>query len=255
MAPALIIAAASALGSLISTWKGTSDAAKQNKKSQELINRQLAQAEADNARTPDNYLDTQEGKNISRIAGEQLKEATNANNNNAVKTGATEEQRLAKDANIQKSYNNLQQNLASQSTRYADDKRNRLQRARDNYANAQIGINTNQAQSDVNAGVGVANAVGNLGSAAIQTYGNEKSTTTPTKQDNNNNNKVAVVDNNNSQQQNPNNNVAMQPTTTQNAGLYSPKKNNSLNDSMLNMNDSTQKWLDSFEKRMRQKTL
>jgi hypothetical protein len=185
MAPALIIAAASALGSLISTWKGTSDAAKQNKKSQELINRQLAQAEADNARTPDNYLDTQEGKNISRIAGEQLKEATNATNNNAVKTGATEEQRLAKNAGIQKTYNNLQQNLAAQSTRYADDKRNRLQRARDNYTSAQIGINTNQAQSDVNAGVGVANAIGNLGSAAIQTYGNEKSTTTPTHQQDN----------------------------------------------------------------------
>lgn len=167
----LIIAAASALGSLASTWKGTRDAAKQNKKSERLIQSEMAEAEAYRKALPKNYLDTLEGKAIVNQAAQALQQSSRAVNNNAIKTGATNEQRLAQMSNIQDAYNRILQNLATQSTKYNQYYDAIYRNTRNNSVKTQVGMNTQKAQSDVNSGIGIANAIGNLGTAAIQYYG------------------------------------------------------------------------------------
>lgn len=171
MDPITLMAIAGGVGSLLSTLKGTHDAAKQNKRTEQLIKGQLAQAEADRKAVPNNYLDTLEGKTIATQAGEQLRQAAKAVNNNAIKTGATNEQRLAQASSYQDAYNKLMQNLSAKSTQNTLYYDALLRDARNKYLSGQIAINNQKAQSDVNSGIGMANAIGNLATAGIQTYG------------------------------------------------------------------------------------
>ena len=135
MDPITLMAIAGGVGSLLSTLKGTSDAAKQNKRTEQLIKGQLAQAEAERKAVPKNYLDTLEGKTIATQAGEQLQQAAKAVNNNAIKTGATNEQRLAQAGSYQDAYNKLMQNLAAKSTQYGQYYDALLRDARNKYLN------------------------------------------------------------------------------------------------------------------------
>lgn len=171
MDPVTITAIVSALGSLLSTWKGTHDASKQNQKTQKLINNNLATAEAERRAKPKNYLDTEEGKLLATQAGENLREAARITNNNAIKTGATTEQRLAQQAKYQQAFNQIMQQLAARSTAYNRENDAILQQARNAHTQGQVAINNMAAQSDVNSGLGVAQAIGNLGSAVIGYYG------------------------------------------------------------------------------------
>ena len=170
------IAALSALASLASTGIGTSKAAKKNKYTQRLIQSNLARAEAERKAKPQNYLDTVSGKAIVNQAGEQLRDNLNAVNNNAIKTGATNEQRLANSGAVQNAYNKIIQGVAQQSEGYNRYNDALLQNARNEYTKGQTGINNQAAQSYVNAGINTANAIGNLANAYIGYKGNSTAT-------------------------------------------------------------------------------
>ena len=180
MDPITLMALAGGLGNLISTLKGSSDAARQNKRTEEMYKQQLARAEEERKAAGKNYLDTLEGKTYATQVGKQLQDNASAVSNNAIKTGATNEQRLAQMSNVQDAYNNLIQKLAAQSTNYNAYQDALLRQARGNYIKNQAALNTAKAQSDVNSGNGMANAIGNLATAGIKIKG-FKGDATPTK--------------------------------------------------------------------------
>lgn len=180
MDPITIMAIAGAVANLISTLKGSLDAAKQNKRTEDMYKQQMARAEEERRAAGKNYLDTLEGKTYATRVGKQLQDNASAVSNNAIKTGATNEQRLAQMSNVQDAYNNLIQRLAAQSTNYNAYQDALLSQARGHYIKNQAALNTAKAQSDVNSGNGMANAVGNLATAGIQMNGFEGDAT-PTK--------------------------------------------------------------------------
>ncbi|MBR1775029.1 MAG: hypothetical protein IJ759_05840 [Bacteroidales bacterium] len=81
------LAIAGAVGSLLSTLKGTRDASRQNKKSEQLLQKNLTRAEAEHSAREKNFLDTLEGKVIVTQTAETLRNVIKAINSNAIKTG------------------------------------------------------------------------------------------------------------------------------------------------------------------------
>lgn len=170
------LAIAGAVGSLLSTLKGTRDASRQNKKSEQLLQKNLTRAEAEHSAREKNYLDTLEGKAIVTQTAETLRNVIKAINSNAIKTGQTTEQQLAIQGSYQDTFNKIMQNLAGKSTTYKQYYDTLLQTARDKYTNGQISFNTQKTISDVNSGNNMAQAIGNLTTAGINYY-NQKQTT------------------------------------------------------------------------------
>lgn len=152
---------------MLSTWKGTRDASRQNQKTQQLIDSGLKQAETDRKITGDNYLDTTEGKALATQALNALKEATMGASNTSIKSNETTAQRLARQSQAQKTYSNIIQQLASRSTQYKQNADALLNRARREHTNAQTKINNMAAQSDVNSGIGVAQGIGDVATATM----------------------------------------------------------------------------------------
>ncbi len=173
---------------MLSTWKGTRDASKQNQKTQQLIDSDLKQAETDRKITGDNYLDTTEGKALATQALDALREATLGASNTSIKSNETTAQRLARQAQAQKTYSNIIQQLASRSTQYKQNADALLNKARREHTNAQTKINNMAAQSDVNSGIGVAQGIGDVATGVLLQNqlgaqngvgANNKTTTTP----------------------------------------------------------------------------
>lgn len=152
---------------MLSTWKGTRDASRQNQKTQQLIDSDLKQAETDRKITGDNYLDTTEGKALATQALNALREATMGASNTSIKSNETTAQRLARQSQAQKTYSNIIQQLASRSTQYKQNADALLNRARREHTNAQTRINNMAAQSDVNSGIGVAQGIGDVATATM----------------------------------------------------------------------------------------
>lgn len=152
---------------MLSTWKGTRDASRQNQKTQQLIDSDLKQAETDRKITGDNYLDTTEGKALATQALNALREATMGASNTSIKSNETTAQRLARQSQAQKTYSNIIQQLASRSTQYKQNADALLNRARREHTNAQTKINNMAAQSDVNSGIGVAQGIGDVATATM----------------------------------------------------------------------------------------
>lgn len=176
----LAIAGIQAAGQLLSAYKGTRDAASQNSQTKKLIQRNLNRAEAERKAKGNNYLDTTEGKALVTQAAKSLREATLGVNDNAVKGSQTTAQRLAQQGAAQRQYGNIIQNLAARSNAYRQQADNILQNARNQYTQGMTSVNTMAAQSDVNSGLGVAQALGNTGLAAmlmLKGYTPTKSTT------------------------------------------------------------------------------
>lgn len=163
----LLLAGISAGMQGLSTLLGTRAAARQNKKIEKQNEADLKRAEAERKEAGDNYLDTSEGKALSNIAAEQLQEASQIANGQSTRTGETNAQRLARQQSAAKNYANIIRQLAANSLNYKRYNDNILQQARNRYAANLNAMQSAKAQSDVNAGVGVANAIGNSTQAAI----------------------------------------------------------------------------------------
>lgn len=166
---------------MLSTWKGTRDASRQNQKTQQLIDSDLKQAETDRKITGDNYLDTTEGKALATQALDALREATLGASNTSIKSNETTAQRLARQAQAQKTYSNIIQQLASRSTQYKQNADALLNKARREHTNAQTKINNMAAQSDVNSGIGVAQGIGDVATGVLlqNQLGIQNGVTTP----------------------------------------------------------------------------
>lgn len=163
----LLLAGISAGMQGLSTLLGTRAAARQNKKIEKQNEADLKRAEAERKEAGDNYLDTSEGKALSNIAAEQLQEASQIANGQSIRSGESNAQRLARQQNAAKNYANVIRQLAANSLNYKRYNDNILQQARNRYAANLNAMQSAKAQSDVNAGVGVANAIGNSTQAAI----------------------------------------------------------------------------------------
>lgn len=166
---------------MLSIWKGTRDASRQNQKTQQLIDSDLKQAETDRKITGDNYLDTTEGKALATQALDALREATLGASNTSIKSNETTAQRLARQAQAQKTYSNIIQQLASRSTQYKQNADALLNKARREHTNAQTKINNMAAQSDVNSGIGVAQGIGDVATGVLlqNQLGIQNGVTTP----------------------------------------------------------------------------
>ena len=173
MLPLLVSAATGAVNYLVNR-QATKKAAAERQKNQAIIDNNMKKAEDLYNRTPNNYLDTAEGKNIVNKMGQQMQENNRQNNANNIKSGATESAKLAQAKATNKATSDIASNLAAQSTSYQRAKEDRLQNARNTYTQQQMAINNANAESYANSGANVSNAVSNLGSALIQNNANTK---------------------------------------------------------------------------------
>lgn len=200
MNPMLAIGGIQAAGQLLSAYKGTKDAASQNRRTRELIQRNLDRADAERKAKGNNYLDTPEGKALVTQAGKSLREATLGVNDNAIKGSQTTAQRLAQQGAAQRQYGNIIQNLAARSNAYRQQADNILQQARNQYTQGMTKVNTMAAQSDVNSGLGIAQALGNTGLATMLMLKNYPAKTKGTQPDvNSSNNQTSNNQTNNNQ--------------------------------------------------------
>ena len=93
-----------------------SKAADEVKKANDKISQNFAKQENEINKLPDNYLDTLQGRVAANQALQFSKDALSNASNNSVKTGSTQQQRLAAIKGISDMYNKSIQNLAAQST-------------------------------------------------------------------------------------------------------------------------------------------
>lgn len=170
---ALALAGISAGLKGLSMGVGARQASKHNKNSEDLIKAEKRQAELDRIKAGDNYLETTEGKTIANQGKEALLEASQRATNNAIKRGATTEQKLAEVGNWQKAYSNLLSNLASKGTQYKQYYDNLLLNARYRYNNAMIGVNNAKAQSVKNTWDNIGQGIDDLAKAGLTMYANK----------------------------------------------------------------------------------
>ncbi len=178
---ALIAAAIGATASGVTSGIGASKAAKERKKSELLLKQREDEARADYIVDKNkNYLDTAEARYLLNQSAQRLRNLNKSNINSAIKTGATEENKLATTEKANIAHSNLLGNLASQSTRYREGLENRYLQRQGMFDSMRFNNIENNAQSIGNTYNNIGQGIGNLSQAFVSTYAPTNSTkTTP----------------------------------------------------------------------------
>lgn len=178
---ALIAAAIGATASGVTSGIGASKAAKERKKAELLLKQREDEARADYIVDKNkNYLDTAEARYLLNQSAQRLRNLNKSNINSAIKTGATEENKLATTEKANIAHSNLLGNLASQSTRYREGLENRYLQRQGMFDSMRFNNIENNAQSIGNTYNNIGQGIGNLSQAFVSTYAPTNSTkTTP----------------------------------------------------------------------------
>ena len=165
------IAAGSALFGAASSAIGAGEAAQERKKAEGILKaREREEQNTFNQEYNKNYLETDAAKTAQNKVQEQMQQQADALNNNAIKTGATTETKVANADKMQKSYTNFMGDMVARGEAY---KRALLAAHQNRQAmsdNQKLGTMEGNAQSYSNAGNNIAQGVGNLGAAFLQAY-------------------------------------------------------------------------------------
>ena len=148
-----------------------SKAADEVKKANDKISQNFAKQENEINKLPDNYLDTLQGRVAANQALQFSKDALSNASNNSVKTGSTQQQRLAAIKGISDMYNKSIQNLAAQSTNWAMNKMNKKLDLDNSKANFEYSYGLNKAQNQAEQGANWASLGSNLAQGAASIIG------------------------------------------------------------------------------------
>ena len=177
---AIISSLIGAAASGASTGIGASKAAKERKKTDDLLNRR----EHEEKRLYDqeynkNFLDTDQARIVLNRSAEKMREFGKQNQNSAIKTGATQETKIANAEQANKNQSNLLGNLVAQGTQHKENIKRMYLGQQSGFDNARANRNEANAQSYANAGANIGAAASNLSQAFLTTL-TPKTTTTPT---------------------------------------------------------------------------
>lgn len=171
----LIGAAASGTSSAI----GASKAAKERKKTDALLSRREHEAKRlYDQEYNKNFLDTDQAKVILNKSAERMREFGKQNQNSAIKTGATQETKIANAEQANRNQSNLLGNLVAQGTQHKENIRRMYLGQQSGFDNARANRNEANAQSYANAGANIGAAASNISQAFLTTL--TPKTTTPT---------------------------------------------------------------------------
>lgn len=173
----LIGAAASGTSSAI----GASKAAKERKKTDALLSRREHEAKRlYDQEYNKNFLDTDQAKVILNKSAERMREFGKQNQNSAIKTGATQETKIANAEQANRNQSNLLGNLVAQGTQHKENIRRMYLGQQSGFDNARVNRNEANAQSYANAGANIGAAASNLSQAFLTTLTPKATTPTAT---------------------------------------------------------------------------
>lgn len=151
--PSPITTGLSIAGQIFGAVKG----AQQNNNTQQLLNKQVEENEADyNNTAHKSFLDTNQAKDHVKQMDETLRDQTKAAAGRAVITGASDEAVVAANSGAQKNYNDASSNLAAQATNFQENQKRMYLGRKDRLNAVQMGINQQRAENS-------SNLVGNAG--------------------------------------------------------------------------------------------
>lgn len=177
---AIITSLIGAAASGASTGIGASKAAKERKKTDDLLNRREHEAKRlYDQEYNKNFLDTDQARIVLNRSAEKMREFGKQNQNSAIKTGATQETKIANAEQANKNQSNLLGNLVAQGTQHKENIRRMYLGQQSGFDNARANRNEANAQSYANAGANIGAAASNLSQAFLTTL-TPKTTTTPT---------------------------------------------------------------------------
>ena len=177
---AIISSLIGAAASGASTGIGASKAAKERKKTDDLLNRREHEAKRlYDQEYNKNFLDTDQARIVLNRSAEKMREFGKQNQNSAIKTGATQEVKIANAEQANKNQSNLLGNLVAQGTQHKENIRRMYLGQQSGFDNARANRNEANAQSYANAGANIGAAASNLSQAFLTTL-TPKITTTPT---------------------------------------------------------------------------
>ena len=177
---AIITSLIGAAASGASTGIGASKAAKERKKTDALLNRREHEAKRlYDQEYNKNFLDTDQARVVLNRSAEKMREFGKQNQNSAIKTGATQETKIANAEQANKNQSNLLGNLVAQGTQHKENIRRMYLGQQSGFDNARANQNEANAQSYANAGANIGAATSNLSQAFLTTL-TPKTTTTPT---------------------------------------------------------------------------
>lgn len=180
MSVALIATLLGAAASGISSGIGASQAANERKKAENLQSKR----ERESRRLYDkeynqNYLDTDTARVMLNRSAEKMRELGKQNQNSAIKTGATQENKIASAEAANKSQSDLLANLVEQGQKYRENLRNRYESKQDAFDQQNYNRIEANAQSKSAAWGNVSNAIGNVAQGFAAAY-TPKTTTSQT---------------------------------------------------------------------------
>lgn len=177
---AIITSLIGAAASGASTGIGASKAAKERKKTDDLLNRREHEAKRlYDQEYNKNFLDTDQARVVLNRSAEKMREFGKQNQNSAIKTGATQETKIANAEQANKNQSNLLGNLVAQGTQHKENIRRMYLGQQSGFDNARANRNEANAQSYANAGANIGAAASNLSQAFLTTL-TPKTTTAPT---------------------------------------------------------------------------
>lgn len=177
---AIITSLIGAAASGASTGIGASKAAKERKKTDDLLNRREHEAKRlYDQEYNKNFLDTDQARIVLNRSAEKMREFGKQNQNSAIKTGATQETKIANAEQANKNQSNLLGNLVAQGTQHKENIRRMYLGQQSGFDNARANRNEANAQSYANTGANIGAAASNLSQAFLTTL-TPKTTTAPT---------------------------------------------------------------------------
>lgn len=177
---AIITSLIGAAASGASTGIGASKAAKERKKTDDLLNRREHEAKRlYDQEYNKNFLDTDQARIVLNRSAEKMREFGKQNQNSAIKTGATQETKIANAEQANKNQSNLLGNLVAQGTQHKENIKRMYLGQQSGFDNARANRNEANAQSYANAGANIGAAASNLSQAFLTTL-TPKTTTAPT---------------------------------------------------------------------------
>lgn len=174
----LAILGGSALISGATSLFGASKASQERKKAQGITEAREREENATfNQKYNQNPLDTAAAKTAQNKVQEQMKEQSQALDNNAIKTGATTETKIANADKLQKNYTGFMGDMTARGEAYKRALLAAHQNRQGQFDAQKASATENNAQSYGNAGNNIAQGIGNLGAAFLQAYSPTKVST------------------------------------------------------------------------------
>ena len=160
---------------------GASKASKERKKTEDLINRRQQEARRlYDEEYNKNFLDTDQSRVVLNRTAEKMREFGKQNQNSAIKTGATQEAKIANAEAANRNQSDLLGKLVAQGTQHKENIRRMYLGQQAGFDNAIAQRNEANAQSYANAAANIGSAAGNLNQAFLTTLTPKATTPTTT---------------------------------------------------------------------------